>query len=350
MRRIIEASLALLVAAACTESVVQPAPRPEPNAGASAGEGNGGSRTDTASGGAIDVGGQREPHEGGSAGLAGEAPSAPEPPLPEPEEPDIVEPEPEEPEEPEPEQPGLGLPCDVQAVLRARCQTCHGRPPVSGALVPLLSYADLTAPSLLEPAITVAASSVKRMKDSALPMPPAPAPHVSSEELAAFEAWLAQGTPRVDCDPTNPSTDPYDAPATCSSGKYWGGFDSGNPWMLPGHACITCHRKTNRAPRFTLAGTVFSTAHEPDKCHGVDASVGATIVITDANGQELPPIRVTAGGNFGVILPDLALPYRAKIVAGGKERVMLTPQVNGDCNACHSQQGAQGARGRIILP
>ena len=49
-------------------------------------------------------------------------------------------------------------------------------------------------------------------------------------------------------------------------------------------------------------------------------------------------------------LSELALPYRAKVVVGGRERVMLTPQTNGDCNACHTQAGAEGAPGRIIVP
>jgi hypothetical protein len=121
--------------------------------------------------------------------------------------------------------------------------------------------------------------------------------------------------------------------------------------MMPGRACIACHKTTNgRAPRFTIAGTVFPTAHEPDKCYGVAAAALAKVIITDANGVELPPIPVNAGGNFNVILSSLAVPYRAKVVVGDSERVMLTPQTSGDCNGCHTQFGAEGARGRIIAP
>ena len=121
--------------------------------------------------------------------------------------------------------------------------------------------------------------------------------------------------------------------------------------MNPGRACIKCHRQyPSFAPLFTIAGTVFPTAHEPDKCFGVPLATGARIIITDAQGQELTPIEVVSGGNFNAIIADLAMPYRAKVVVGDQERAMLTPQTNGDCNACHTQTGTQGARGRVIPP
>jgi hypothetical protein len=41
-----------------------------------------------------------------------------------------------------------GLPCDVQSVLSMRCGSCHGVVPAQGAPMSLVSYADLTAPSL----------------------------------------------------------------------------------------------------------------------------------------------------------------------------------------------------------
>ena len=74
------------------------------------------------------------------------------------------------------------------------------------------------------------------------------------------------------------------------------------------------------------------------------------MVITDDKGKSLITITVASRGNFGMILSGLALPYRAKVVVGNHERVMLTPQTNGDCNACHTQAGSQGAQGRVIVP
>lgn len=42
------------------------------------------------------------------------------------------------------------------------------------------------------------------------------------------------------------------------------------------------------------------------------------------------------------------MPYTAKVIRDGVESKMLTPQSNGDCNACHSVDGASGAPGRIV--
>jgi hypothetical protein len=34
----------------------------------------------------------------------------------------------------------------------------------------------------------------------------------------------------------------------------------------------------------------------------------------------------------------------------GRERAMVTMQTSGDCNSCHTQNGANAAPGRIVLP
>lgn len=260
----------------------------------------------------------------------------------------------ESPEEP-PVIEDAGLPCAIKTLLSTRCQGCHARPPITGTTQSLLTYADLIALSSTNPSVTVAAHALQRMKDSVAPMPPAPAAQATSEEITTLQNWLNAGAPRGKCefDPHDPNADPYDAPPNCSGGSYWTANDSGSPWMMPGNPCIACHVKigaANRAPLFTVAGTLYPTAHEPDKCWGTPESIGAKIIITDANGQEQPPIKVVSGGNFGVIIPGLKLPYRAKVVIGDAERVMLTPQTNGDCNGCHTQSGAQGARGRVLEP
>jgi len=251
-------------------------------------------------------------------------------------------------------------------MLRTRCQSCHSNHPVDGALVSLVTYADLTAKSKSDPSVTIAARCLKRINASVAPMPPAPASRATGAAIAALQAWLEAGTPPSACDPPaepgdpgsggeggqpGASPDPYDVLPVCTSDSYWPVSTAGSPWMMPGRACITCHLTTNgHGPRFTIAGTVYPTAHEPDRCYGVPATTGAVVIITDANGVELPPVTAHAGGNFKALLSGLALPYRAKVVVRGNERVMLTPQTNGDCNACHTQDGAQGARGRIILP
>lgn len=132
-------------------------------------------------------------------------------------------------------------------------------------------------------------------------------------------------------------------PETCSTGQASfadEGFD-----MQPGGACISCHAKEGEGPTFTLAGTVMAEAHDDTQCVGVG---GATVEITDADGQILT-LQANEVGNFTYAGP-VALPYSAKVLLGGKERVMTAEQVNGDCNSCHTADGANGAPGRVRAP
>jgi hypothetical protein len=119
--------------------------------------------------------------------------------------------------------------------------------------------------------------------------------------------------------------------------------------MEPGVACIACHQSSGgEAPRFAIAGTVYPTAHEPNLCDGAPGSDGAQVVIVGANGQSTTLTPNTAG-NF-TYSGSISLPFQAKVVYMGRERIMTTPQTTGDCNACHTQSGTNGAPGRILLP
>ncbi len=153
------------------------------------------------------------------------------------------------------------------------------------------------------------------------------------------------GSPGTD---SGTAADPFSAAPTCTSNKTWLIGTDGSPNMNPGVACIACHKTSSEAPVFTLAGTVYPTAHEPDLCDGANGSNGAQIVIVGADGrtQTLTP---GAAGNFFSSDP-VALPYQAKVVYMGRERAMATAQTTGDCNGCHTQNGASGAPGRIVLP
>jgi hypothetical protein len=125
-------------------------------------------------------------------------------------------------------------------------------------------------------------------------------------------------------------------------------------FMRPGNACESCHVLLGAATgaTFDVAGTVYATAHEPDNCDGTSVT-GVTVVITDGMGTDhvLPVNNV---GNF--YHNDLfgfaafPLPFHAKVVYNGMERKMLTPQMTGNCNSCHTETGAQNAPGRIMLP
>jgi cytochrome c5 len=136
---------------------------------------------------------------------------------------------------------------------------------------------------------------------------------------------------------TGTATPVPDAPAQCTSGKKW---TSGNgPTMSPGDMCQGCHG-------FSIAGTVYPTLHETGLCNGING--GAQVVITPACGT---PITLTVNnvGNF-YYTGTVRQPFTAKVVVNGVERAMVTPQTLGDCNACHTQNGLQGAPGRIIVP
>jgi hypothetical protein len=220
----------------------------------------------------------------------------------------------------------------------------------------LVSYADLTRPSLSDPSRSVAALCVARVQDLARPMPPPPATPPSAAEIATLAAWVSAGLPMGSCATPDGGVvdgggDPYNTPPMCSSGQFWTGGNNGSSVMRPGRACIDCHRSSGgEAPLFTFAGTAYPTAHEPNDCNGAG---GAQIVIVDANNQTFT-LSTNGAGNFsigggGSSLP-VAFPYHAKIVKNGRERVMSAGQTTGDCNSCHTETGANGAPGRIMLP
>jgi hypothetical protein len=109
-------------------------------------------------------------------------------------------------------------------------------------------------------------------------------------------------------------------------------------------------------PRYVIAGTLYPTAHEPDLCDGVSSTggtQGAEVVIIGASGQMLT-LTPNSAGNF-FYSGTLAEPYQAKVVYQGRERAMIEAQTSGDCNNCHTQEGAMPsgplkAPGRILLP
>jgi hypothetical protein len=206
-----------------------------------------------------------------------------------------------------------------------------------------------------------------RMVDDAAPMPLAPRMRVSAADIAVLQAWVDAGASSATCAdaaPLNPPTagaaaidDPAFAPTeVCTSNEHWEDGDDGSRRMHPGLACVTCHNSNDNedAPSFAIGGTVFPTAHEPDDCFGVDGErdTETFVVITDANGQELR-LEVNDAGNFHSNEDGnegIAFPIRAKVVRGARERMMSGAQMTGDCNACHTQDGWNGAPGRIVAP
>jgi hypothetical protein len=203
----------------------------------------------------------------------------------------------------------------------------------------MLTYEELTAPSTSDPAKSVVAVSVERMRDSQKPMPPSALP--SPDQVSAIEAWVAAGMPKGTCATVTPTST---ATVVCTSNKTWTRGNRGSSSMHPGVACNACH-ESGEGPIFTVAGTLFPTVREPDDCYGTSS---AKIVVTDATGRSIT-LAPNSAGNFSS-RASMSPPYQVKVVSGSKVRAMNGSVQTGDCNTCHTQDGAQGAPGRIMTP
>ena len=247
-----------------------------------------------------------------------------------------------------------GLPCNVQAVYQTHCTSCHAAMPANGAPMPLVTRANLTAPSFVDATMTFAQRTVVRMQSASSPMPPPPGATVSTAEIQTVQSWISAGYPAGTCGGADGGADagppdPLGATPRCTSGTTWTGGNEGSAVMNPGLACISCHAGTGgEAPQFTIAGTVYSTGHEPNLCNGANGTNGARVVIVDAANRTVT-LTPNAAGNF-TYSGAITTPYTAKVTYQGRERIMPVAQTSGDCNTCHTQNGTSGAPGRITLP
>ena len=244
-------------------------------------------------------------------------------------------------------------PCEVLTFLERKCWSCHGTKPHSDSALSLVTVHDLMAISDEDRALTNAERAVITMADPLDPMPPGASPSATPAEIAALEAWVAAGYPTSTCGDL--AKDPYAAQPTCSSGVWIDPNGGEGEEMTPGRVCNTCHQQQNtemgtEAPIYHFAGTVYPSAHEPDDCSGAGAE-GAEIEVVDANGK-IYLATANAVGNF--FFEDLEYvfeyPYTTRVVFQGRERWMDTPEMDGDCNKCHTPAGAEDAPGRILLP
>jgi hypothetical protein len=130
-------------------------------------------------------------------------------------------------------------------------------------------------------------------------------------------------------------------------------------------ACRACHQGQNflsQNPQgvsssshvFDFMGKVFPTLHEKNTCLAKPPGT-VTVEIIDANGAVavtmMTSVSSNGSGNFysGANL-NVHLPYTARVLFNGKVNTMTTPQTVGDCNTCHTEQGVNGAPGRILWP
>lgn len=241
--------------------------------------------------------------------------------------------------------------CAVLTVLQAKCWSCHATTEHGDSDLTLVTYDDLTAPSVADGTVTNAELAVALMQAAMDPMPPTGDVPATAADIAAFESWIAAGYPKADCGTL--ADDPYEVDASCPSNTFWSEYRAAAETMHPGKECNACHNDDNAAtggdaPIFAVAGTVFGSAHSPDDCLSPE-SEGAEVEIVDANGTVyLAPVGPT--GNFMIDDPGLTYPYVARVVFQGRERWMTTAQDEADCNKCHTQSGDDLVPGRIILP
>lgn len=89
-----------------------------------------------------------------------------------------------------------GVPCNVDAVLRARCQKCHADVPQFAAPMSLVTHEDFLAPARSNPAMRVIDVLPGRIAvGSGAPMPPVTDPPLSDAERMVLEQWIAGGAP-----------------------------------------------------------------------------------------------------------------------------------------------------------
>jgi len=98
---------------------------------------------------------------------------------------------------------GTDIPCDVQAVLKARCQSCHGDP-LAGGPMKLITLEQLKADSPAPNAGTPVYERVKvRINSTTNPMPPSwsTTGALTDAEKATLNTWLDAGAPGATCAP-----------------------------------------------------------------------------------------------------------------------------------------------------
>lgn len=242
-----------------------------------------------------------------------------------------------------------GLPCNVATFVASNCTSCH-RPGGGTSGINLLSRDDFLAPSPTHAGQTVGQRSVTRLNDTVSPMPPVGSPRPSSTDVADFTTWVNTGMPAGTCGTVDPP-DAGPAPTTCTSTSYWTGGNSESPNMNPGLACLSCHQQRAPDKAYAFSGTVFPSLHEKNLCNARPPS-GTRVEIIDRNGNVAVTMTVsTTSGNFhSSLFPSVALPYTARVVTPTGTATMTTAQTNGDCNTCHTEQGTNGASGRIAWP
>jgi hypothetical protein len=86
-----------------------------------------------------------------------------------------------------------GFPCDVQAIIKMKCQTCHTDPPKPGAPIHILSYADTQAFPPDSTTKKVWQYMEEYITSGYMPYMMSPTGPLSDAEKATMLAWLKGG-------------------------------------------------------------------------------------------------------------------------------------------------------------
>ncbi|HMJ12614.1 MAG TPA: hypothetical protein VK524_14415, partial [Polyangiaceae bacterium] len=89
--------------------------------------------------------------------------------------------------------PTNALPCNIDNILRTKCQACHGSSPKFGAPMPLTSIEDIRKLAATDSALTVWRKMQQRVHDASAPMPPKGQTPLSTVEMQELDAWFAGG-------------------------------------------------------------------------------------------------------------------------------------------------------------
>jgi Copper type II ascorbate-dependent monooxygenase, C-terminal domain len=87
------------------------------------------------------------------------------------------------------------LPCAIEAIVRAKCHSCHGPVPQGGAPVTLVSSDDFQQPAFSTRERKLYEVAAARLADERRPMPPVQAAALTAAERATLQAWLERGAP-----------------------------------------------------------------------------------------------------------------------------------------------------------
>lgn len=247
--------------------------------------------------------------------------------------------------------------CEVKPVLQAECGSCHGISPVAGAPV-LMTRADLQASS--PRGGTMLDRSIIRLSTTPVAGAMPPSLGGNATDIGLFTDWRANGAP--DCAVDGGTGGGAGGGAggggggggmvatTCASGLTWSFGNNLGVRMNPGEACASCHQTRRRGPVAGFMGTLYPSLHEATMCSVTSVPAGLSVQILDMAGvvRNTFTISSTSNGNFYGGTVGNPSTYRARVMLNGVVKSeMVGAQTNGDCNVCHTAQGAQGAPGRI---